>query len=163
MKTIILLAGVLLTFVSFSARAQMQTLVVSPTNTNSVIITVSSNSYAVVKSAKGDGDLVFNIQGVSFEMRIGDESVKDITVRGPATIQLKASCCAYYQSFATIEVVPGIYPPDKTLAVGSNSGNVQVTMQTSTDLVNWTTAVNATVYTNSPSARFFRMVMVTNP
>ena len=161
MKTIILLAGVLLTFVSFSARAQMQTLVVSPANTNSAIITVSSNSYAVVKSVHGDFELLFNMQGLTFTNDVSTQSVKDMTIRGPATIQLRGN--PFSSSFATIDVVPGLFPPGKTLTVGSYSGNVQVTMKMSTDLVNWTPAVNGTTYTNSPDARFFRIEMDTNP
>lgn len=56
----------------------------------------------------------------------------------------------------------GAFPPDKTLVVGANSGNVQVTMQMSTDLVNWTPAVNEMIYTNAPDARFFRIQLLTN-
>src|SRR5205085_9205467 len=53
------------------------------------------------------------------------------------------------------------FPPDKTAVVGAYSGNVQVTMEISTDLVNWTSATNGLVYTNSPAARFFRIKLVT--
>ncbi|SPE61801.1 hypothetical protein SBV1_770009 [Verrucomicrobia bacterium] len=44
------------------------------------------------------------------------------------------------------------FPPGKAVTVGAYSGNVQVTMQISTDLANWTSAVNGAVYTNSPDA-----------
>ena len=164
MKTIVILTGLILTFVSFSAHAQIQTLTVSPTSTNSAVITVSSNSYAIVKSVDYDdgGLLLMNVQGVNFTKDFSFETVDNLIICGPATIQLQAHCCAYYASYATIEVEPGPFPPGKALTVGANSGNVQVTMQMSTDLVNWTPAVNGMIYTNSPDARFFRIQMVTN-
>jgi hypothetical protein len=63
---------------------------------------------------------------------------------------------------ATIDIQPAAFPPDKTAVVGAFSGNVQVTMEISTDLVNWTSATNGLIYTNSPAARFFRLKLVTN-
>ena len=69
MKTITIFTGLILAFFSFSVRAQMQTLVVAgSTNvTNSAVITVSSNSYAVIKSNNFDygGYLLVNVQGVN--------------------------------------------------------------------------------------------------
>ena len=164
MKTTTTLFSLILTVVSLSVRAQIQTLVVSPTSTNSAVITVSSNSFAVVKSVDNDdgGLLLINIQGVNFTKDFSFESINGLTISGPATIQLQAHCCAFYASYATIEIVPGPFPPGKTLTVGANSGNVQVTMQMSTDLVNWTPAVNGMVYTNTPDARLFRIQTVVN-
>jgi hypothetical protein len=164
MKATIRLSGFILLFATFLTHAQMQTLVVSPTATNSAIISVPVNSYAVVRSADYSygGTLLINIQGVSFAKDLSIEGVNGLTISGPATIQLQAQCCLYMPSFATIEVVPGPFPPDKTATVGAYSGNVQVTMQMSTDLVNWTPAVNGMVYTNSPDARFFRIQLVKN-
>jgi len=63
---------------------------------------------------------------------------------------------------ATVDIQPGPFPPGRTVTVGAYSGNVRVTMEMSTDLVNWTPAVNASLYTNSPDARFFRIQLVTN-
>ena len=54
------------------------------------------------------------------------------------------------------------FPPGKTATVGANAANVQATMQMSTDLVDWTPALNGQVYTNSPDARFFRIQLLTN-
>jgi hypothetical protein len=164
MKAIVSVISFVIAFISFSAYAQIQTLVVSPANTNSAVINVSSNSYAIVKSVDSNdgGTLLINMQGVNFSMDFSFEAVNNLVIAGPATIQLQADCCAYYASFATIEVEPGPFPPGKTLTVGAYSGNVQVTMQMSTDLVNWTPAVNGMVYTNSPGARFFRIQLLTN-
>ncbi len=50
----------------------------------------------------------------------------------------------------------------KAVTVGANSGNLQLTMEISTDLVNWTAANNGALNTNSPDARFFRIKLLTN-
>ena len=162
MKTTVILTGLIITFFSLSAHAQIQTLTVSPTSTNSAVITVSSNSFAIIKSVSANygGTLLINIQGVNFTFDPTTDNVNSYTFSGPATIQLQGNI--YGPGFVTVDVEPGPFPPGKTLTVGANSGNVQVTMQMSTDLVNWTPAVNGMVYTNSPGARFFRIQMVTN-
>jgi hypothetical protein len=163
MKTIVMATGLILALIPISARAQVQTIVAGPTSTNSAVITVSSNSFAVIKSVNADfgGTLLVTMHGVNFAFDPTIENLSNVTFSGPATIQLQGN--VYGPAFATVEVEPGPFPPGKTLAVGANSGNVQVTMQVSTDLVNWTPAVNGTVYTNSPDARFFRIQVITNP
>jgi hypothetical protein len=151
---------------SVSARAQLQTLVVNPSNILSAAITVATNQYAVVKSVdyEDGGLLLVNIQGTSFTEDFSYASVEGWTIAGPATIQLQAQPNAYYATFATIEIKPQQQPvpPDQAVTVGSNAGNVQVTMLTSLDLINWTPAVNGIVYTNTPTARFFRIQLLTN-
>ena len=163
MKTTTTLFSLILTVVSLSVRAQIQTLVVSPTSTNSAVITVSSNSFATIKSVNSasGGNLQLNLQGVNFSYHLPDASPNGLIFSGPATIQLQGD--GNGASLATVDVEPGPFPPGKALTVGANSGNVQVTLQTSTDLVNWTPAVNGLVYTNTPEARFFRIQMVVNP
>ena len=83
----------------------------------------------------------------------------EFTIAGPATISLVAKGSP---AILTLDVEPGPYPPGRAVTVSAYSGNVQVTMEMSTDLVNWTPAVNAQVYTNSPDARFFRIKLVAN-
>src|ERR1700734_2960050 len=135
MKIIIILISFMLVFFSFSARAQLQTLVVSPTCTNSAVITLSSNSYAVIKSFNADygGNLLINMHGVNFTFDLTTDNLNNYTFTGPATIQLINS---YGPAFTTVDIEPGPFPPGKTLTVEEKSGKVQVTMQMSTDLVN---------------------------
>lgn len=83
------------------------------------------------------------------------------TISGPATISLITQGSPS-KGILTLDIEPAPFPPGKAVTVGAYSGNVQVTMEMSTDLVNWTPAVNAMVYTNSPDARFFRIKLVTN-
>lgn len=162
MKTVLKLIILVFAYVSLPAHAQVQTLTVSPSNTNSAVLNVSSNSFAIIKSAytASGGSILVNMQGVNFTFNLSFQTVSGLTFAGPATIQLQGD--SYGAAFATFAIEPGPFPPGQALTVGSNSGNVQVTMQTSTDLVNWTTAVNGMVYTNTPAARFFRIQLLTN-
>ncbi len=166
MKATIKLIVMSLMYVSISAHAQMQTLVANSSNILSSVITIATNQYAVVKSVDYDdgGLLLINMQGTSFTKDFSYASADGLTISGPATIQLQAHPDAYYSCYATIEVKPQQQPvpPNQTVTVGSNAGNVQVTMLTSTDLVNWTSATNGMVYTNTSDARFFRIQLLTN-
>ena len=166
MKTIIKLIIMSLIYVSISAHAQIQTLVVNPSNILSSVITIATNQYVIIKSVDYDygGLLLINMQGTTFTEDFSFESLDGLTISGPATIQLEAHPDAYYSTFATIEVKPQQLPvpPNQSVTIGSNAGNVQVTMLTSTDLINWTPAVNGMVYTNTPAARFFRIQLLTN-
>jgi hypothetical protein len=164
MKTAIRLIVVTITFVSISARAQMQTLLVGPTNTNSAVITVSSNSYANVKSIYGDGQLVINMQGFGFTLGDADPR-NNLCIAGPATIQLRAQCCAYYQSFATIEVIGPVTQSTPSTAVvipADAGGPVNIILESSTDLLNWSGSLPGT-YGTSTTNRFFRVRAVRTP
>lgn len=151
-----------LAYISISASAQIQTLVVTPTSTNSAVITVSSNSFATIKSinSASGGYVQLNVQGANFAFHLPEGAPTGLVFSGPATIQLQGD--GYGAALATVDVEPGLFPPGKTATIGANSGNVQVTMQMSTDLVNWTPAVNGMIYTNTPDARFFRIQLLTN-
>ena len=91
----------------------------------------------------------------------GGSYTPDFIIAGPATISLITPSDGA-KAILTLDIEPGPYPPGRAVTVGAYSGNVQVTMEMSTDLVNWTPAVNAQVYTNSPDARFFRIKLATN-
>ncbi len=135
----------------------------SATN-RSRLVSIGEGQAATVKSVWDDGStqLVVNFGGTNFmwpilDQRTGRFTPLGMVFAGPATIQLFRPNQIGSSSFATLEIQPASFPPDKALTVGSNAGNVRVTMESSTDLVNWTPAVNGAVYTNSPDARFFRI------
>ena len=84
---------------------------------------------------------------------------KAASVAGPASIQLVKfeSPSQQCKAMATVDITPSQFPPDRAVTVGPYSADMKVTMEMSTDLVNWTVAQNAAVYTNKPEARFFRI------
>ena len=170
MKTITLL--LLSIFTLNCALAQVQTIVV-PANASissnmytGQMLTVPAYNYAKLLSFTGaNAYLQINSQGMA--LQINNNSVPlpnmPVVIAGPATIQIEQlSSVSTAGCFATLDVEPAPFPPNKTATIGANAGNVQVTMQTSTDLVNWATATNGLTYTNSPDARFFRIQMLTN-
>jgi len=164
LNTLILLTSAL---AAISASAEIRTITLDTTiSTNSEVLTLSSNSYAVLKSSLATSSrttLNFGIHGVTFYGYTLStiSSLGPLIFTGPATIYISGDA-GPAAAFATFDVEPGPFPPGKTVTIGAYSGNVQVTMEMSTDLVNWTPAVNGMVYTNSPDARFFRIKMVTN-
>lgn len=153
-----------------SSKAQVQTISVNFASvlTNGLysggILTVSSNSFACLKSLIGPNPwLQINFQGATITYPQGILANNPLVIAGPATIQIwQSQNPGPAGAFATFSVEPAPFPPNKAVTVGAYAGNVQVTMQVSTDLVNWTPAVNGQVYTNSPDARFFRIQLVTN-
>ncbi len=139
------------------------TLTASHGVSNQVEIT-SSQSFKGVSFWDNCGSAIVRITKDSKAFYLPAANVGSMTVAGPAVISLALpeeaqSVC---MAFVTLDIQPSPYPPSRAVTVGAYSGNVQVTMEMSTDLVNWTPAVNATVYTNSPDARFFRIKLVTN-
>ena len=83
--------------------------------------------------------------------------MKLVSVAGPATIKLVSFAFDTSKAMATVDITPSQFPPDRAVTVGPYSADMKVTMEMSTDLVNWTVAQNAAVYTNRPEARFFRI------
>ncbi len=147
-----------------AVHAQVQTIFVpsSAVSSNSApyaggTSSIPSNSIATVKSIGGPGPLL-TASFPNCTVGIGQGSV----FAGPATIQITQLSSYQPGAFATIAVEPGPFPPGQTATIGAYAGNVQVTMQTSTDLVNWTAATSGQVYTNSPAARFFRIQLLVN-
>ena len=156
MKTAIkLLIVTTLVYVAISARAQMQTLVAGPTSTNSAVVMVSSNSYAVVKSIVGEGALVVDMQGFNFTLNDTDPR-NNIHIAGPATIQLRSP---FFESFATIEVISPITQsiPSTSVVIPADAGGpVNIILESSTDLLSWSASLPGT-YGTSTTNRFFRV------
>ena len=139
------------------------TLTASPGITNQVQITSSQTFRGVAMSDNcGNAQLLVQKDSKTFVFNAGQ--MASVVMAGPAAVSLgldgslQPSC----QSFVTLDIQPAPFPPGRAVTVGAYSGNVQVTMEMSTDLVNWTPAVNGLVYTNAPDARFFRIKLVTN-
>ncbi len=86
------------------------------------------------------------------------DETKDFTIAGPATIVLE-TVNSWELALLTLDIQPTPFRPDKAATLGPSSGDVKVTMEASTNLVDWVTATNGLVYTNSPAARFFRIRM----
>jgi hypothetical protein len=84
----------------------------------------------------------------------GADSRGNPMIAGPALIKLK-DIDNSHRGFATIQITPESFPPDKTLIIPAGSGAL-IRFQCSTNLIDWTTLYSNT-YTNVPSSKFFRI------
>jgi hypothetical protein len=84
---------------------------------------------------------------------------KPIVVTGPATLTLNsgiASRATNNAAFITFEILPETSPIDKTLILPPGTNQVEITLESSTNLVTWATATNG-IYGSPDAARFFRI------
>ncbi len=82
---------------------------------------------------------------------------KPLVVAGPAKIRVNNSDPVNAGNLlATFRLSPEPYPPDRAVIVSPGPGGANVTLQCSTNLVDWSSATNG-VYTNEPVAKFFRI------
>src|SRR5258705_6768977 len=98
------------------------------------------------------------MQGFSFTLQ---DTVprNNLHIGGPATIQLQAHCCAYYEGFATIEVINPVNQsmPSTAVVIPADAGGpVNIVLESSTDLLNWSASLPGT-YGTSTTNRFFRV------
>jgi hypothetical protein len=62
----------------------------------------------------------------------------------------------YQKGFVTFKITPEAFPPDKTFIIAEGTQGATVTLECSTNLLNWTTATNG-FYTGTNGAKFFRI------
>ena len=81
-----------------------------------------------------------------------------ILVSGPATVKLHSGFPdrMYYPTYVTLEITPQSFPPGQTLIVPPGTNQVLVTLECSTNLVNWVSATNG-IYGSPTEAKFFRI------
>ena len=163
MAILILTAGCL------SASAQYEqyvTITVTPDASSNVF----SNSYSIMQNQavelmayKGfESSLTVSYGGAIFNTTPGaglfyaadSTGGKGTIIQGPATFTL--SGVNLNNAFVTLKIIPEAYDPNKTLIVPPGTNHVQITLQVSPDLVNWTTATNG-VYGSPTTAQFFRI------
>lgn len=81
------------------------------------------------------------------------------SIAGPATITLSSGVTNRTESqsvFLSFEVLPENYDVNKSITIAPGTGGAAISLENSTNLISWVTATNG-VYTNVPSATFFRV------
>lgn len=73
-------------------------------------------------------------------------------VAGPAVIQF----ISVSPVLCTFRVTPEPFPPDRTIIVSPGTNRTEVTLECSTNLVQWSAATNG-IYGPMPEAKFFRI------
>lgn len=59
-------------------------------------------------------------------------------------------------ALCTVRVSPEAFPPDRAVLVAPGTNQTRVTLECSTNLLNWFTATNG-IYGPLPEAKFFRI------
>lgn len=160
-------------FLMLAACTQLQARIITLTvprppdgQSSSNEISIATNEIACVQSwyvLSSSGTRIHVVKdGIVFEIVPsvvdGRPVYPPIKIAGPATLRLVSSNLSPgqgYQSFCTIEITPESFPPDKTIVIPQGDG-ANITMECSTNLIDWSTA-SLGVYTNVPSVKFFRL------
>ena len=84
-------------------------------------------------------------------------SPQGTTICGPATIStIPTSNLNISQMLLTVKITPAAYDVNKTVMIAPGTNQVQVTLESSTNLLLWAAATNG-VYGSPDTARFFRI------
>ena len=76
---------------------------------------------------------------------------RPLVLAGPASIELRGN-----GGIATFKLLPDSYPPDRSILIAPGTGGAAISLECSTNLVDWSSATNG-VYANPPVAKFFRI------
>lgn len=127
--------------------------------TNHVSIVDGETAEVVSVYPPGGSAASFTKDGVWFPSVVGDRNLF-VVVKGPATFHLVAQGGggSPTATLLTLKIKPESYPPDKTLILPPGTNQVFVTLESSTNLVQWASATNG-VYGSPNEARFFRINM----
>jgi len=165
MKTLIILflvssmqfahaAVVTLTVESKDGTNGVAELVVGPYEVAEVISFPASMHYGSALYVQKDGKTFTHI--VSTADSQVPRYFDPLIVAGPATFRLLAPLEGSRRALCTFKITPEAYPPDRALLVPPGTNQVRITLECSTNLVNWFSATNG-VYGPLPEAKFFRI------
>jgi hypothetical protein len=125
-------------------------------NVSATPIQLAAGQTAKILYGTGIDKLYFTTPGNDAQnpLTVGDR------VSGPATIYLDPST---QSGWTTVEVRSQTFPPDKTMILGAGTNSASISLECSTNLVNWTPCTNG-FYGGSNSVMFFRITgTVTSP
>lgn len=95
-----------------------------------------------------------------FEVAVGyiTPASLPLIVAGPAVLRLSVATNQTHDmpSLITFKIIPESFPPDKTLIIPQGTAGATVVLESSTNLIQWTTATNG-FYTGTNAAVFFRI------
>ena len=149
MKTKLLLTVACL--ITVTARAQVITLVATNGSTPWQIVEPWQTAELISAFPDRSGVIYIEKDGITLSAMLGNGITVPVTIAGPARVKIDG-----LKFMATIRFTPEPYPPDKSILVPPGVGGATITLECSTNLVDWTSATNG-VYTNQPVAKFFRI------
>lgn len=154
--------------------ADITTLTVSASanQTNTTQLVIQTNVTAKLLHyylPNGGSGLTIQVNGLNFpyDQNRLDGNVNNLpTITGPATISLwagqtygssSAMCTISTESNQSTTVVSNYVPADAIVIPASDTGNVQIILESSPDLVNWTAAEPGIYGASAGTNRFFRV------
>ena len=94
--------------------------------------------------------------GTTFSFGPSDiANTRGVVMAGPAVIKFGTGTTGQ-KGFCTFRITPESFPPDKTLIIPDGTAGATVTLECSTNLINWGSATNG-FYSGTNSAKFFRI------
>lgn len=155
---------VLLAVLAIDARAEFVTLITEATGGSNDVAELSIGAYeaaelvSVVGPNYGQELLLFK-DGKRTYCPLAPQQYP-VIVAGPAMFRYTAVTNSSGQGagpcFITFRITPEAFPPDRTVIALPGTNQTFVTLECSTNLVNWASATNG-VYGPMPEAKFFRI------
>lgn len=154
----------LLAFTELTRAAVVTLMVQSKNDTNGVAeLTVGPYELAEVISfptwMNAGISLEVHKDGKKATHRVADNnslsSFDPVVIAGPATIRLVAPPFGG-TGMCTVRLSPEAFPPDRTILIPPGTNQARITLECSTNLVQWFAATNG-VYGPLPEAKFFRI------
>ena len=126
------------------------------TNTLEIVSGETAHLVSLLNGDSGNCSLYVEKDGARVHVRTSTRDAfyvprDPLVVNGPARLLVVGR-----GGMATLKITPDQYPPDRTVVVPGGPGGATVTMECSTNLVNWVPATSG-VYTNLPGVKFFRI------
>lgn len=111
----------------------------------SALPAASSGPYYTVTITKGERtDTVLFGNVINFN--------RPVIVRGPARIGLTGGT----SGFCTMKIIPDTFPVDKTIVIPAGTTGATITLECSTNLIDWVIATNG-FYSATNTSTFFRI------
>lgn len=160
MKTTLLVYILCFSISGFAGSNNYVTITVPGLPGTNAIYQISQGQSAEVVGSGGSQNISVQINGQSIGWTTGGSAASGF-IAGPATFVLSpytGSGSSFVPSYLTLNIIPSTFDVQKTLILLPGPGQFYVSLQSSTDLVNWAPATNG-IYGSPTSAQFFRISM----
>jgi hypothetical protein len=164
MRLYVIIAGVFLSTLHAIGSERYVTLTAKAGKTNSIEIASGEALQLVSMPAQfaraGTAILSVFRDGQIIASRLqAHGAVQPFIISGPAKVTFTTQRPNDFPKaigFATLRIFDQPYPPSGTLVIPPGVGGGVLSLESSTNLVTWQSATNG-IYTNHPSAKFFRL------
>ena len=153
----------LLAVLAIDARAEFVTLTAEAIGGSNGVAELSIRPYEAVELVSSQGPYNMGLTVLKDSKSIPCPITPQpypVIVAGPATFRVTAYTNLNGGNngpcFFTFRITPGAFPPDRTVIVLPGTNQTSVTLECSTNLVNWASATTG-VYGPMPEAKFFRI------